>query len=142
MAPRKKNDDFADLKSHIDSRFGELNEKFTSLDVRMADANVTLKNQQYILDEHVRRTNLLEEKLERTEEALEEKLDRTEETLERRIEDRVKAVESSLAPIKRQGAIIEVVFKIVKVGGKILIPVAGVLGLGAGLVELLKVIFG
>lgn len=137
MAPRKNEDLIAELKNHMDSRFSEIKQDLRSLDEkqdrlneRQAEQNSTLVAQHRSLDEHVKRTNLLEEKLERVENRLEDK-----------IEDVEGFVTESLEPIKKQVATVNIVFKVLKIAAKIAIPVLGLFGLGAGVLELIKAFF-
>ena len=64
MSPRKKEDTFNLFRDHLDLHMNNVNSKLDKLDGRMDNVDVTLVKQQSILDEHVRRTNVLEAKVE------------------------------------------------------------------------------
>lgn len=80
--PTKKNDESSErvidkldmLKDHIDEHLGEVKTRLNTMDGRLNNLDVTSGKQQVILDEHVKRTNLLESKMEDDKKALKEEL--------------------------------------------------------------------
>lgn len=80
--PRKKDDPMdrvemkLDLfKDHFDDHMRTVGDKLEKMDNRLDNVDVTMVKQQVVLDEHVRRTNLLEEKTEAAKKELEEKIE-------------------------------------------------------------------
>ena len=52
------------LKDHLDTRLSSMDSKIERIDGRVDNIDVTSAKQQVVLEEHVRRTNLLEQKVE------------------------------------------------------------------------------
>lgn len=101
------------LKEHFDSHMLNVIQHLDRNDNRLGSVDVTLVKQQAILDEHVRRTDVLEKKVD---------------------EDR-KILQASLDPLKEQGAQISLIMKI-------LVGLLGLGGGAAGLKELVSMITG
>lgn len=62
------------FKESIDGHMHAVNEKLERLDSRLDSVDLTLVKQQIILEEHVKRTNLLEDKVETDKTNLDDKL--------------------------------------------------------------------
>jgi hypothetical protein len=101
------------FKEHFDHHMTSVNVKLDKCDERLDKVDITLAKQQVILDEHVKRTNLLEEKVDA---------------------DR-KETAAALEPLKVQGSQIKLMLKI---GGAILGAGAG----GFGIKELIAFFAG
>ena len=101
------------LKEHFDSHMIKVNSKLESLDERSDRVDVTLVKQQAILDEHVRRTNLLEKK----------------------VEEEKKTLEETLGPIKEKTVEFSLLLKI-------LLGLMSAAGTGLGIKEILSLISG
>ena len=101
------------LKEHFDSHMMKVNNRIENLDDRFDGFEKTFVKQQAILDEHVRRTNLLEE---------------------RSNEDR-KSLEQTLSPIKEKTAEFSLLLRII-------LALLGATGTGFGIKEILSLISG
>lgn len=105
------------FKEHIDKQLSSVDSKLDRIDSRVDVIEVTLGKQHSSLEEHIRRTNLLEQKIHN------ETTD-----LGKRIDAESKAVVESLEPIKMQSKQVKMILKIIAT-----ILGAGAAGGGAGL---------
>lgn len=101
------------FKEHLDSHMQSLGQRLERVDIKIEDVNITLAEQKIILDEHIRRTNILEDKFE------EEK----------------RASQSEIQPLKVHSENMKLMMKV-------LIASAGVSGAGLGIKEILSLISG
>lgn len=101
------------FKEHFDSHMMNVNKKIDNVEDRFGKVEITLVKQQSILDEHVRRTNILEDK----------------------VDSEKKILQDSLEPIKAQGAQMSILIKI-------LAGILGAGGAGFGIKEILSLISG
>lgn len=105
------------FKEHFDSHMTSVNVKLDKCDERLDKVDVTLGKQQVILDEHVRRTNLIEEKIDADK----------------------KDVDAKLEPIKNHVSQVKLFMKI---AGYVLGGGAALGGAGMGIKELIGIFFG
>jgi len=104
------------FKEHFDNRMGMVGKTLERMDERLDRVDVTMGKQQGILEEHVRRTNLLEEK----------------------IDDERKSIEEKVEPFKTQHVQVKLLMKI----GVAIIAAGGLGGAGFGIKQLISAIFG
>ncbi len=116
------------FKEHFDRRISSVDEKLVKLDSRSDAIDVTLVKQQVILDEHVRRTNLLEQKLDRDVDALNKKID-----------TETKVIETSITPLQAQDVKTKMIVKFLLAG---VAALAAGGGAGLGLQKLFEFLIG
>lgn len=115
------------FKEHFDNHLGNVNKTLERMDGRLDNLDVTAGKQQTILDEHVKRTNLLEGKLEEERKAIAEKL-----AAER------KQTAEELEPLKTQSTQVKLLIKV----GAAIAAAGGLGGAGFGIKQLVAAIFG
>ena len=124
-------DSHRDTKSaleKLDAKVEKIDSRVDNLDVTVGKQAVTLQSQQRSLDEHIRRTNILEDKVESEVSKVFRKIDHHEAEMSKKI-----------APLKTTDTKIKVILKIV---GVVLGSGAAAGGAGLGLSKLIAVIFG
>lgn len=115
------------FKDHFDGHMGTVGKTLERMDDRLDRVDVTLGKQQTTLDEHVKRTNLLEDKLEQERKDIADKL-----AAER------KQTAEELEPLKVQSTQVKLLIKV----GAAIAAAGGLGGAGFGIKQLIAAIFG
>lgn len=115
------------FKEHFDTHMGTVGKTLEKVDGRLDTIDVTLGKQQTVLEEHVKRTNLLEEARDLDRKDIAEKL-----VAERKI------VTEELEPLKVQSTQVKLLMKI----GLAIVAAGGLGGAGFGIKQLIMAVFG